>query len=164
MTLGGPVLTATHVIISLIGILSGAVVLLGMIAAKRMNGLTALFLVTTVLTSVTGFVFFPYHKVTPGIIVGILSLIALAIAIYARYPAGMVGGWRSTYVIAASISLYFNVFVLIVQTFEKVPALHALAPTGSEGPFKIAQLVCLILFVLLTILAAKKFHPEQATA
>jgi hypothetical protein len=146
-------LTLFHVVLSLIGIASGLVVFYGFLTSKSFGALTTLFLWTTVATSVTGF-FFPFHGITPGIVVGILSLIALAIAIRAR------NRWRKTYVIAATIALYFNVFVLIVQLFEKVPALTALAPTQSEPPFKIAQGVALLLFVILGIRAVMKYHPE----
>ncbi|HEY1465390.1 MAG TPA: hypothetical protein VGF44_18390 [Terriglobales bacterium] len=152
--------TVIHVIISLIGILSGLVVMFGLFAAKHLNGWTALFLTTTVLTSVTGFGF-PFTHVTPGIKLGILSLIALTVAILARYAFHLAGAWRKTYVITAMISLYFNMFVLVVQSFEKVPALHALAPTQKEAPFAVAQLVLLVLFIIFTIIAAKKFGHEQ---
>jgi hypothetical protein len=164
MYLGSPTLTFLHVAVSLIGIASGIVVGLGLLAGKRMDGLTSLFLWTTILTSVTGFIFFPFHGVTPGIIVGILSLIALAFAWVARYTKKMEGGWRKAYVITAMIALYFNVFVLIVQSFEKVPALHALAPTQAEAPFKIAQLACLLIFLIWTILATIKFRPDHSAA
>jgi hypothetical protein len=153
--------TVIHVIISLVGIGSGLIVLFGMFSSKRLDGLTALFLVTTVLTSVTGF-FFPFVHVTPGIILGILSLIVLAICIPARYMFHMAGKWRATYVITAVVALYFNCFVLIAQSFQKVPALHALAPKGNEPPFGIAQGILLVLFIVAGIRAAKKFHPVTA--
>jgi hypothetical protein len=143
-------ITLVHVILSLIGIASGFVVLFGMLGAKPLDGWTALFLSTTVLTSVTGF-FFPFHKFLPSHAVGILSLIVLAIAIVARYVEHMEGGWRKTYVITAVIALYFNVFVLIAQMFMKVPALHELAPTGSEPPFLIVQLMVMGVFVLISL-------------
>src|SRR5215472_9275555 len=114
MHFGSPELTFTHVAISLLGILSGIVVGLGLLVGKRMNGLTSLFLWSTILTSVTGFIFFPYRGITPGIVVGILSLIVLGVAWVARYRKKMEGSWRMTYVITAMIALYFNVFVLIV--------------------------------------------------
>ena len=129
--------TLIHVIISLIGIGSGLVVLFGMFGGKRLDGMTALFLATTALTSLTGFGF-PFEHVTPGIILGILSLIVLAIAIPARYSFRMAGKWRTIYVVTAVIALYFNCFVLIAQSFLKIPALHALAPKGNEPPFAIA--------------------------
>ena len=151
--------TTVHVIISLVGIASGLVVLFGMFSSKRLDGLTALFLLTTVLTSVTGFMF-PFTHLTPGGKVGIISLVVLAIAILARYSFHMVGKWRWIYVVTAIIAEYLNVFVLVVQCFEKVPALHAMAPTGSEPPFLIAQLVVMAIFIVLTIFAVKKFHPE----
>lgn len=150
--------TMIHVIISLVGIGSGLIVLFGMFGRKRLDGMTTVFLIATVLTSVTGF-FFPFVHVTPGIILGILSLIVLAICIPARFTFHMAGKWRATYVITAVIALYFNCFVLIAQSFQKVPALHKLAPTGSEPPFGIAQGILLVLFIVAGIRAAKKFHP-----
>jgi hypothetical protein len=158
MTLGSPTLTLIHVVISLIGILSGFVIVFGMMAARRLDGWNALFLIATVLTSVTGFVFFPFHEVTPGIILGILSLIALGIALFARYTRQLTGGWRRTYAIAAVIALYFNVFVLIAQLFKKVPALHELAPTQKEPPFLVAQITCMVVFVVLGIFSVRGFR------
>jgi hypothetical protein len=151
--------TLVHVLISLLGIGSGVAVLFGMFSAKRLNGLTALFLLTTVLTSVTGFGF-PFEHLLPSHKVGIISLVVLAIAILARYSFHLVGKWRWIYVVTAMIALYLNVFVLVVQSFEKVPALKVLAPTQSEPPFLIAQLVVMALFIMLTIFAVKKFHPD----
>ena len=153
--------TLFHVVLSLIGIFSGFVVIFGMLAAKRLNGWTALFLVTTVLTSVTGY-FFPFHKLLPSHIVGAISLVMLAIAILARYPKQMAGGWRKAYVITAIISQYLNVFVLIAQLFQKVPELKATAPTGSEPPFLAAQVTCMVIFIVLTVAAVKKFKLEHA--
>lgn len=153
--------TAIHVIISLIAIASGLVVLVGMLANRRHDNWTAMFLGTTVLTSLTGF-FFPFKQVTPGIVLGVLSLIALSLAMVARYVRQMSGGWRRTYVITAVVSLYFNVFVLVVQSFEKVPALHALAPTGKEAPFAVAQLVVLAAFGVAGTMAVRRFCAEPA--
>jgi hypothetical protein len=130
-----------------------------MIGDRRIPAATALFLVTTVLTSVTGFLF-PFHGVTPGIVIGILSLIVLLIAIVALYARGLAGAWRGTYVITASVALYFNFFVFIVQSFEKVPALKAIAPTQASPVFGMTQLVVMAVFVVLTILAFKRFHGE----
>jgi len=154
------VFTQVHVAISLIAIAAGFVVVFGMIAAKRLPLLTTLFLITTAATSVTGFLF-PYHGMTPGIVIGILSLVVLLFAAVALYGGHLAGGWRVTYVITAMMALYLNFFVLIVQSFEKVPALHALAPTQKEMPFKAAQLVTLVIFVVLASLATKRFrlHP-----
>jgi hypothetical protein len=148
-------------LISLIGILTGLIVLVGLLAGKRLDGWTKWFLITTVLTSVTGF-FFPFHGFTPAIALGIMSLIVLAVAIFARYPRQLTGHWRWIYVVTAVIALYFNVFVLVVQTFEKIPGLHALAPTQTEPPFKLTQLVVLAIFVLLGIIAAIRFRPTPA--
>ena len=151
-------LTFVHVMLSLIGIVSGIIVMIGMFGAKRLDGWTALFLVSTVATSVTGFLF-PFHRFMPSHGVGIVSMIALVVAILARYRFHLVGGWRRTYVITAMVALYLNVFVLIAQAFQKVPALKAMAPTQSEPPFLIAQLVVMALFVVLAIAAAIKFRP-----
>lgn len=144
------ILTPFHVAVSLAAILSGLAVLYGMLNGKRFARTNAFFLITTVLTSATGFLY-PFNGVTPGIVVGILSLIILAVAMLARYK------WHSTgtYVITAIIALYFNVFVLVVQSFQKIAFLKSLAPTGSEPPFAIAQGIVLIAFVVLGYRAFK---------
>ena len=159
MISGMSTFTSVHVVLSLIGIFSGFIVMFGLLAGKRLDGWTAVFLVTTVLTSVTGF-FFPFHGFLPSHGVGIISLLVLAVAIFARYGRHLAGGWRRTYAITAMIALYLNVFVLIVQAFRKVPALEAVAPTQSEPPFKITQLVVLLIFIALTIAAAIRFRSE----
>jgi hypothetical protein len=161
MIQGMTTFTLVHVVLSLIGIGSGLVVAFGLLTAKRLDGWTALFLASTVLTSVTGFLF-PFHGFKPSYGVGIISMIALAIAIFARYGRHLAGGWRRTYVITAMISLYLNVFVLVAQLFMKVPALNVLAPTQSEPPFFVAQIVVMVIFVALTIAAAKKFRIAAA--
>ena len=153
--------TIIHTLISLVGIFTGLAVLFSMLAAKRLDGWTKWFLITTVLTSVTGF-FFPFHGFTPAHGVGIISLLVLAVAIYARYPRQLAGHWRWIYVVTAVIALYLNVFVGVVQAFLKVPALHAMAPTQTEQPFKLTQLIVLALFVLLGIVAAIRFRPAPA--
>ena len=150
--------TLLHVIISLIGLASGYVVVVGLLSSQRMPGWTALFLITTVLTSVTGFGF-PFDQLLPSHIFGIISLIVLAVAILALYAFRLAGAWRWIYVVGAMIALYLNTFVGIVQAFLKIPALNALAPTQSEPPFAIAQGVALLIFVVLTIVAAFKFRP-----
>ena len=155
--------TFLHVLISLIGIGSGLVVMVGFITGKRLDTLTAVFLTTTVLTSVTGFGF-PFDHLLPSHKLGIISLVVLAIAIPARYVFHLAGSWRWIYVVGASMALYLNVFVLIAQLFMKVPALKALAPTQSEPPFLVAQILVLLIFVGLTILAAKRFHLQPARA
>ena len=147
--------TLIHVVISLVGIVAGLVVLFGFLGNRRLDGWTALFLITTALTSVTGFLF-PFKGITPGINVGIISVIVLAIAAVARYPLQL--RWKKTYVIAACIALYFNVFVLVVQSFEKIATLRALAPTQKEPPFAIAQICVLAAFVALTTLAVRRFQ------
>ncbi len=150
-------LTLVHVVLSLVGIGSGFIVVFGLIAAKRLDGLTALFLATTAATSLTGFLF-PFHKLLPSHVVGIVSLVVLAIAILARYASHLTGAWRSIYAANVVIGLYLNVFVLVAQAFQKVPALKAMAPTQSEAPFVVAQLVVMALFVMLGIFAVKRFH------
>ncbi len=154
--------TLLHVIISLAGIGAGFVVVYGLLNGKRLDGWTAIFLTTTVLTSVTGFLF-PFEKLLPSHIVGCISLVVLAIAIWARYGGRLAGASRWIYVVTAAIALYLNCFVAVVQAFLKIPALHALAPTGSEPPFLVAQCVVLAVFVWLTWRAAKRFHvlPER---
>lgn len=161
MILGMTTYTFVHVVLSLIGILSGLVVLYGLLTANRMNGWTLIFLVTTVATSVTGFGF-PFNGFTPAIGVGILSMIALIAAIAARYAFHLAGIWRLVYVAGSVLALYLNVFVLVVQAFLKIPTLHVLAPTGSEPPFAIAQGVVLVLFIIAGILSARRFHPVVA--
>jgi hypothetical protein len=148
--------TAIHVAISLIGILSGFVVMFGMLAQKRLDRWAVLFLATTGATSVTGF-FFPFHGFTPAIGVGAISLAVLAVAILARYSRHLAGTWRRIYVISAAVALYFNVFVLVVQLFLKAPVLKALAPTQSEPPFVVTQVIVLTLFVALAIVASIRF-------
>jgi hypothetical protein len=152
--------TTVHVIISLIGIASGVVVLLGMLTDRRFNGLTELFLATTILTSVTGF-FFPTDHVMPSHIVGIISLVLLAAAVLALSVYRLGGFWRPIYIVCAVIALYLNVFVGVVQAFQKVSFLQPLAPTQSEPPFLVAQILVLAIFVVLGFLAIKKFHPDM---
>jgi hypothetical protein len=150
--------TLVHVALSLIGILSGLIVLYGLFISNRMNGWTLLFLITTAATSATGFGF-PFHSFTPAIGVGIISLIVLTLAIAARYVFHLADAWRWIYVVGSVVALYFNVCVLVVQSFLKVPALHALAPKGSEPPFAVAQGIVLVLFIIIGILSVKRFHP-----
>jgi hypothetical protein len=152
--------TLFHVLLSLIGIGAGFVFVFGLLSSRWLNGWNSWFLWTTILTSITGFLF-PFHKLLPSHILGILSLIVLALAGYALYARRLAGAWGRTYVISAIIALYFNFFVLIAQLFMKVPALKALAPTQSEAPFKISQLAALLLFILLGIFATKGFRGEQ---
>jgi hypothetical protein len=156
-------LTVTHVVISLVGIASGLVVISGFLKAKQLNGWTALFLATTVLTSATGFLL-PAHKFMPSHAIGLLSLLVLAMAILGRYRFHMNGRWRLTYVICAVIAQYLNVFVLAAQLFDKVPALKSLAPTQSEPPFAVSELVILLVFILLGILAVRGFRRKPLPA
>ncbi len=149
--------TLVHVALSLIGIVTGLIVVFGMTAGKRLNGLTALFLLTTIATSATGFGF-PFEKRLPSHVIGAISLVVLVVAVLARYMRHLAGGWRSIYAICAVVALYFNVFVLIAQSFLKVPPLHAMAPKENEPPFLIAQVVVLVIFVVLGIKAVKGFR------
>ncbi len=163
MSSGLAAFTLFHVALSLVGILAGLVVVFGLIAGKWLKGWTGLFLTTTVATSATGFLF-PYHGFKPSYAVGIVSLLVLAITMFAFYGRGLAGAWRRTYVISAVISLYLNVFVLVAQLFMKVPALKALAPTQSEPPFLATQVVVMVVFIVLGFLAGRRFPAEAAHA
>ncbi|MEA2978586.1 MAG: hypothetical protein QOF09_409 [Alphaproteobacteria bacterium] len=153
--------TTIHVVISLIAIAAGFIAVFGMLSGRRMAGWTAIFLWMTVLTSVTGFGF-PFDHVLPSHIVGVISLVFLAVALFAVYVQHLAGPWRWIYVVSAIVALWFNVFVLIAQAFMKIDALKALAPTQSEPPFLIAQGVALVLFAVLALIALRKFRPAVA--
>jgi hypothetical protein len=152
--------TLLHVIISLVAIASGFLVMFGLLGSNRMSGMTALFLATTILTSATGFLF-PFTQLLPSHMIGILSLVLLAIACIALYGMKLSGAWRGVYVVTAMLSLYLNVFVLVIQSFVKVPALHALAPSvpPAEPPFLVVQGLLLLFFVIVIIGAARRFRP-----
>jgi uncharacterized membrane protein SirB2 len=150
--------TVLHTILSLIGIAAGIVALFGMLGGKLLKGWTWIFLLTTILTSVTGYGF-PVTGLMPSHIVGAISLVVLAIALYALYGRHLSGAWRWIYVVTAVIALYLNSFVGVFQAFLKLPALHALAPTQSEPPFQIAQLATLVIYIVLGFLAVRKFRP-----
>jgi hypothetical protein len=154
--------TLVHVLISLVGIVSGFVVVWGLQENRTLCRWTSVFLSTTVMTSVTGFMF-PFEGFKPSYVLAVISLIVLAIAIFARYKRKLAGGWRKTYAVLAVVALYLNFFVLIAQSFMKVPFLHSLAPTQSEGPFVAAQAFALLLFTLLAILAALRFKDKPPT-
>jgi hypothetical protein len=158
-----PTFTIVHVAISLVAIISGFVVLFGMISDKRLDRWTASFLATTVATSVTGFGF-PIKGMTPGIAFGAISLVVLAAVTYARYPRHLAGWWRRVYVVGAIFAFYLNFVVLIVQSFQKVPSLHALAPKQTEPPFMVAQIVSLVAFLVLGSLAVRRFRAEPLIA
>jgi hypothetical protein len=170
MILGMSVSTfvTVHVIISLIGIVAGIIVMFGMLGSKAMPGLTAIFLLFTILTSATGFLIPPLvsDKLLPSHIIGALSLVLLAIACFALYGQKLSGGWRWIYVLTALISLYLNVFVLVIQSFLKIPALHALAPSvpPSEPPFAIVQGIVLVFFVIVIIGAIRRYRPAPSFA
>jgi hypothetical protein len=150
--------TLLHVVITLVAIGGGLIVVGGMFASHRLPSTTALFLLTTALTSLTGFLF-PIHGLTPALSVGILACVILAVALFALYKEHLVGAWRWIFAITAVASLYLNVFVLVVQSFVKVAALNALAPTQTEPPFALTQAVVLAIFILIAIIAAVKFRP-----
>jgi hypothetical protein len=162
MTLGLSLSTFTmlHVIISLIGIVSGIVVLFGLLGSHRMPGWTALFLLTTILTSATGFGF-PFTQLLPSHMIGILSLVLLAIACIALYGMKLTGAWRWIYAVTAMIALYLNIFVLIIQGFLKIPALTALAPGNPpSGPvFAVVQGLVLVVFVIVIVGTVRRFRP-----
>ena len=148
--------TRVHVLISLAGIATGLIVVFGMVAGKRLDGWSVVFLLTTAATSIIGFGF-PFEHLSPAHTLGIVSLVVLVVVVYARYARHLAGRWRRIYVIGVAIALYLNVFVGVVQAFMKVPGLAALAPHRNEPPFLIAQLIVLLLFVVLTIVAARRF-------
>jgi Na+/phosphate symporter len=151
--------TTLHVVLSLVGILAGFIVVFGLLGSRRFDGWTALFLATTILTSATGFLF-PRDHVLPSHIVGVISLAMLAIATFALYSRRLAGSWRWIYVVGAVVALYLNVFVAVFQSFLKVPAVNALAPTQSEPPFLIAQSVVLLIFIAIAVAAVRSFHPQ----
>ena len=156
-----PVFTALHVIISLVAIASGIVVADELVHNRLSAAWNALFLVTTTLTSAGGFLF-PFHGITPGIKLGVISLVVLAVAIVAYFGGHLARGWRRTYAICAIAVLYMNVFVLVVQSFMKIPLLKSFAPTQSEPPFLVTQLIVFALFVVLAVVATKRFHNPSA--
>jgi hypothetical protein len=150
--------TMVHVVISLIGIVTGLIVLGGLLAGHRMSIMTVIFLVTTLATTVGGFLF-PFNGFTPAIGTGIVSLIILAVTLVARYVRRLSGSWRWIYAAGAVASLYLNFFVAVVQSFQKIPAFNVYAPTGTEGPFAITQGIVLLCFILLGVAAVRRFHP-----
>ena len=152
-----PTFTLIHVVLSVLGIIAGLVVAGGLMAGARMDGWTAFFLLTTIATSVTGFLF-PFTAILPSHITGAISLVVLAVCLAARYGKQMEGGWRTVYALTAVTALYFNVFVLIVQLFVKTPALAQLAPTQTESPFAATQALVLALFVLVGWAAQRGFR------
>lgn len=153
-----PGFTVLHLIISMIAIALGFVVAGGLLASNRLPGWTAWFLILTILTSATGFLF-PFTKILPSHIVAIISLVLLAIAVYALYGKGLAGMWRVVYVVTALLALWFNVFVLIAQSFQKVALLNVYAPTGAEPPFAITQGIVLLFFIFTIILGIRRFRP-----
>jgi hypothetical protein len=157
--------TTVHVIISLIGIVAGIIVMFGLLGSNQMPGWTAIFLLFTILTSATGFLF-PFEKLLPSHMTGILSLVLLAISCIALYGMKLSGAWRWIYVVTAMISLYLNVFVLVIQSFLKIPALTALAPGNPpSGPvFAVVQGIVLLFFVIVTIGTVRRFHPAPKFA
>jgi hypothetical protein len=151
--------TLIHTLISLVAIVAGLVVVGGLMAGARLDGWTGLFLVTTALTSITGFGF-PFTKLLPSHDVGILSLVLLVPVIIARYRKHLEGAWRGVYVVGSMLVLYLNVFVLVNQLFHRIPALIVLAPTQKEPPFLVTQLLVMALFVVLGIAAFRRFRPH----
>jgi hypothetical protein len=161
MIFGMTAFTFVHVVLSLIGIVAGAVVMYGLVTAKRLEGWTVLFFAAMVATSVTGFGFSSANFL-PSHWVGVISLVVLAVAILARYVFHLAGPWRWIFVVAVVAAFYFDVFVAIVQAFQKIPALRAIAPTQSEPAFAIAQLAALALFIVLGIVAVVASRREAA--
>lgn len=160
MIAGMTPLVLLHSVVSLVGIATGFVVIKGMLANERMDRVTGWFLAMTILTSATGFIL-PAAKFMPSHAVGLLSLAILSIGCYARYAKRMAGGWRAAYVATAIAAQYFNVFVLVIQLFLKVPALHELAPEGKEPPFAVTQGIVLLAFLAIGVLALRRFNPRN---
>src|ERR1700733_9078855 len=157
--------TLVHVIISLIAIVAGIIVMFGMLGSNQMPGLTAIFLLFTILTSATGFPF-PFEGFKPSYVIAGLSLVLLLIACIALYGMKLAGAWRWIYVLTALLSLYFNVFVLVIQSLLKIPALAAVAPGNPpSGPvFGVVQGMVLGFFILMIIGAIRRFRPVPAFA
>jgi hypothetical protein len=158
MVFGLTSFTVIHVVITLIAMVAGLMAIFGMIANQRRDAANGIFLLFTVLTSVTGFLF-PIHGLTPALILGVMSMVVLAVALAARYLFAMQGAWRWIYVVTAVVAQYFNSFVLVVQSFLKIPPLHVLAPQGNEPPFAVAQGVVLLFYIVLGCLAVMRFRP-----
>jgi hypothetical protein len=154
--------TTLHVVISLLGIVAGLVVVALMIAGRVAPAVTALFLAASILTDVTGYFFHSKSFGAPHV-VGAISLVVLAVALVALYGRRLAGAWRGTWVVCALIGLYLNVFVAVAQAFQKLGPLHRLAPNGSEPPFAIAQGLTLGLFVVLGVLAFRRFQPTPTS-
>jgi hypothetical protein len=163
MIFGMSTFTFVHVVLSLVGIVSGFVAVIGILQGRKVEGWTLTFFATTVLTSVTGFGF-AFTTLLPSHVFGIVSLMLLALALLGRYAFHLAGPWRWIYAVGIVLSLYLNVFVLVVQLFQKVPSLHALAPTQSEAPFAVVQLIVLIAFVAIGVAAVRKFRPAPVAA
>ncbi len=152
--------TTLHVVISLIAIVAGLIVMFGMLGPYHASGLTAIFLIFTILTNITGFMF-PFNGVTPAILIGILSCVLLAIACIGLYAMKAAGPWRWIYVLTALVSLYLNVFVLVIQSFLKIPPLHEIAPGNPPAglAFAVVQGIVLLFFVITTVQVWRRFRP-----
>jgi hypothetical protein len=155
--------TLLHVLISLIGVVAGLIAMVGWLKSDPSRIPTAIFLATTVLTSVTGFLF-PFPKLPPSHIVGIISLVMLAFATFALYGTHLSGIWHPVYTVTAMLALYLNVFVLIIQSFLKIPLLKSWAPTQTEPPFLVVQGVAFLLVLVLTVLITVRFRPARLAA
>lgn len=163
MFLGLSAFTWFHTLLSLVALVAGIVVVVGFLGSHKLNGWAAVFLVTAVATSVTGFMF-PFDKFLPSHLFGVISLVLLAAAIAGLYLFHLAGAWRWIYVVAVALALYLDAFVAVVQAFQKLPALQPLAPTQSEPPFAIAQVVLLVIAVVLIVAGVIKFRPGSGSA
>jgi hypothetical protein len=150
-----------HVALSLVAIGTGLIVAFGMLTARRLPVATAVFLSSTALTCLTGFLF-PYHGMTPGIEIGLLSMVILLLAVVARYRRGMAGAWRHTYIVSTMIALYLNVLILVIQIFAHLTPLTARTPKQFGILFKLTELAVLVAFVVATHFALKRFHGTPA--
>lgn len=162
MILGMTPLTLFHTLLSLVGIVTGLMALASWLGSSNLKpGLTRVFLYTTLATVLTGFIL-PYSTVTPAVVVGIITTVILVVALVAYHRYHLSGSWRVIFLVTAVASLYLNTFVLVVQSFLKVPPLHALAPTGSEPPFAIVQGIVLVAFIVAGFLVVRRFRPVMA--
>ena len=161
MILGLSVATFTfvHVVLSLVGIMTGFIVVALMLASAPLAGWNAFFLATTLLTSVTGFFFLPIVGFTPAQVVGAISVVVLLVALFAMYGRHLAGPWRGIYAGTAVFALYLNCFVAVVQSFNKFPYLHMFAPTGAEPPFAVTQGLVLVVLLILGVAAVRRYRP-----
>jgi hypothetical protein len=157
-----PTFTLVHVLLSVVGAAAGLIVMERLLRNRALGLSNTIFLAATILTSVSGFLFPARAPFTPGQTLGAISLGVLALAVVALYFGHLIGAWRWIYVVTAVMALYFNVFVGVVQAFAKVGRLRALAPTQTEPPFALTQAAVLLFFLVVAVIALRRFRPPTA--